>query len=267
VDDTLAAALAFDRAMRARGAERVVPLEQGLVVLHDRLSMLHHLNVLLLDAPLSPTIDARAFEALADEHLGHLGHRHVVVDDVVAAERLAPALLDAGWSRGRVVFMEWRGDRNSPPAAGEARELTDAESEPLELMILGEDAPGDGATQRALARQLLAGLMSVRAGTRSICFGAFAAAQPVSSATLFLERPAGGIAIIDEVGTLRAHRERGYARAVVVAALQAAIDQGCDPIIVPADADDWPQVIYAKLGFEPLGIQVAFTRSVGSTRS
>jgi mycothiol synthase len=65
--------------------------------------------------------------------------------------------------------------------------------------------------------------------------------------------------MIDEVGTLMTARGRGLARAVVSAAIDAAIGEGCDPIFVPADADDWPQLLYAKLGFEPLGTQVAFT--------
>jgi hypothetical protein len=34
---------------------------------------------------------------------------------------------------------------------------------------------------------------------------------------------------------------------------------------VPADADDWPQVIYAGLGFEPVGTQVHFTLRGGRT--
>ena len=30
---------------------------------------------------------------------------------------------------------------------------------------------------------------------------------------------------------------------------------------VPADADDWPQLMYARLGFAPLGRRVALTLS------
>lgn len=260
MDRTFAAVLAFDRAMRVRAATRMVKLEHGLAALHDELPMLHHLNAVLLDAPLPHALDAQAVTALADEQLGHLGHRHVVLDDADAAERIAPLLLDAGWTRDRIVYMRWRGDRHGPPAAGAARELTEAESEALELEILTEDAPGPKAMATALARKLVAGQQAIRRGTSARSFAAFAGEQPVSSATLHRD---GGLAIIDEVATLRAHRERGFARAAIVAALTTAIEAGCMSIVVPADADDWPQLIYAKLGFEPIGRQVSFTRTLG----
>lgn len=261
MNDTLAAALAFDRAMRARAAQRSITLEHGLVVLHDELPMLHHLNAVLLDAPLSRELDHTAIMSLADEQLARRGHRHVVVDDADAAERLAPALLDTGWTRERIVYMAWRGDPRSPPPAGAARELSAAEGEALELEIMTEDAPGPTAMASALARQLIAGQLAIRAHTRSRTFGAFAGERPVSSATLFVD---GDLAMVDEVATLTSYRERGHARAAIVASLAAALQSGCDPIVVPADADDWPQLIYAKLGFEPVGRQVSFTRTLGS---
>jgi hypothetical protein len=34
--------------------------------------------------------------------------------------------------------------------------------------------------------------------------------------------------------------------------------------VVPADADDWPQIIYAGLGFVPIGRQITFTLRSGS---
>ena len=55
--------------------------------------------------------------------------------------------------------------------------------------------------------------------------------------------------MIEEVGTLASHRERGLAKAVVSAAIRSAGEWGADLIVVPADADDWPQLLYAKLGF------------------
>jgi hypothetical protein len=258
MDRTLAVVLAFDRTMRARAATRTVELDHGLVVLHDELPMLHHLNAVLLDAPFDTGRDATAIVRLADAHLAHLPHRHVVLDDAGAGGRLAPQLLDAGWTRDRVVYMQWRGAGGEPPRAGAARELTGPESEALELQILTEGAPGPKAMATALARQLIAGQQAIRAATWSRSFGAFVDGHAVSSATLFVD---GEIAIIDEVGTMRAHRERGFARAAIVAALQAAGAAGCGSIVVPADADDWPQLIYAKLGFEPIGRQVSFTRT------
>jgi predicted GNAT family acetyltransferase len=80
-------------------------------------------------------------------------------------------------------------------------------------------------------------------------------------ATLFIGLDAAGarIAMVEEVATVRAFRERGLAQAVICAAVGAALAEGARLIVIPADAEDWPQLLYAKLGFEPLGIQVALT--------
>ena len=70
------------------------------------------------------------------------------------------------------------------------------------------------------------------------------------------------MALIDNVGTLRAHRQQGLAKAAVSAAVRAAAEWGAELILVPADADDWPQLLYAGLGFAALGRQVTFTLRV-----
>ena len=72
------------------------------------------------------------------------------------------------------------------------------------------------------------------------------------------------MATVEEVGTLIAHRGRGLARAVVLAAVAYAARWGADLIVVAADADDWPQLMYARLGFAAIGRQVTLTRRIGA---
>ncbi len=60
-------------------------------------------------------------------------------------------------------------------------------------------------------------------------------------------------------GTRTTHRGRGLARAVVSAAIAEAHRCEAELIIIPADADDWPQVMYARLGFTATGRQVSVT--------
>lgn len=257
--DLLSEVLAFDRRIRARGAQRVIELDEGVVVLHDELPNLYHLNAVLLDAPLPGGLDAAALMRLADQQLGHLNHRQLVLDDVAAAERLSEQFVTAGWNRQRVVYMRSEHEPDRRPPSGLAREIDRATARPLQLALLSEDAPGTGAVTEALARQLLAGQEAVRAGTRSKCFAAGDGGELESMCTLFLSERPGGIAVIEEVGTLTEHRGRGLARAVVTAALDAGRADRAHEIVVPADADDWPQLLYAKLGFEPFGRQVSFT--------
>jgi hypothetical protein len=260
MDERLAAVLAFDRGIRMRGAQRVIDLPGGVVIRHDGLPILRHLNAVLLDAPLAAELaEPTAFIDLADRQLAGLGHRYLVLDDVAAAERLAPALLDAGWTRERVVYMVRARDADRPPRPGLARRLDEPTARALHAEVTAEEVPADEGVQgpiaAALVRQLVEGQAAVRAGTRSICFGAGEDGQLASICTLFI---GDRIAMIEEVGTLTAQRERGLARAVVGAAIDAAFEAGAEEIAVPADADDWPQVLYAKLGFDPLGTQVSF---------
>jgi GNAT superfamily N-acetyltransferase len=82
--------------------------------------------------------------------------------------------------------------------------------------------------------------------------------------TVFLDPDVDGrrVAMVTEVGTRVAHRERGLGRAVVSAAVAHAGGWGADLIVVGADADDWPQLMYAGLGFEAIGRQVTLTRRI-----
>jgi hypothetical protein len=47
-------------------------------------------------------------------------------------------------------------------------------------------------------------------------------------------------------------------------AIAAAVAWRADLIVVPADADDWPQLMYARMAFVPAGRQVTLTRRRGS---
>jgi predicted GNAT family acetyltransferase len=70
----------------------------------------------------------------------------------------------------------------------------------------------------------------------------------------------GPVAQIEEVATLLAHRNRGLARAVVLASLESAVTAGAELVFLAADDLDWPKELYACLGFDPLGTVEAFTR-------
>jgi GNAT superfamily N-acetyltransferase len=251
--DELAAALAFDRALRVRGAERMIELPEGQVLLHDGLPTIHHLNAVMLDAPLPASFGAAAIARLADECLGHLTHRYVVLDDGAAGAGIAGELRRSGWEVERTVFMSLRRGADRPPRPGVAEEVQAEEIRDLELQMSREEWPYGGDS---LAARIAAGMDALRAGTAARCFAAGEEGKPSAACTLFID---GDVAMVDNVGTLRADRRRGLGRAVVAAAIQAARASGCSTILVPADADDWPRGLYGRMGFEPLGIQVACT--------
>jgi GNAT superfamily N-acetyltransferase len=113
-----------------------------------------------------------------------------------------------------------------------------------------------------LPLRLMAAQSALRAATPAQCFGAGEDGELQSMCTLFLDADVRGrrVAMVEEVGTLAAHRGRGLARAVVSAAVAAARAWNAELIVVPADADDWPQLMYSRLGFAPVGRQVSLTR-------
>lgn len=254
---TLATALAFDRSLRVRAARRTIAVPDGVVILHDGLRPVHHLNSLMLDAPLRCGLDAGAIIEQAERCLGRLGHRHVVLDDAAAAEAAAAELERAGWYKQRTVFMALRGEPDRPPRRGIADEVDAVTLRALERRLFEEEPPlGAGP---GFAERLVDGMDALRGGTLSRCFAAREEHEFVAGCTLFLERDRGGTALLDNVGTLRAWRGRGLARAAVSAAIDLARSAECDPIVIPADLDDWPKELYARMGFVPLGVQFSFT--------
>ena len=59
---------------------------------------------------------------------------------------------------------------------------------------------------------------------------------------------------IDAVATLTAFRGKGYAAALMNAAIEAATAQGCTHVVLSALADDWPRAWYSRLGFVEVGV-------------
>jgi GNAT superfamily N-acetyltransferase len=262
MSSTFSAALRIDRNVRVRGAQRSVPVSGGIAIFHDELQVIHYLNAMLLEAPLNPELGAEDLVALAERCHRHVSDRYVVLDDAVAAERLAPGLLRAGWERRRTLFMDWHG--GAPVRDLRAREISDAELRELQLEVYSEERFPPSAPH-GLRAALVEGQSALRAGTRSRCFGAGEDGGLQSMATLFLdEDEQGPIAMVEEVATLSAFRRRGLGGAAVCAAVDTALRSGAGRIVIPTDAEDWPQVLYAELGFEPLGNSVSFTLHGGS---
>jgi GNAT superfamily N-acetyltransferase len=266
VPGELEIALAADRAIRRRAAAETIRLEEGLVLRHPELDDVHYLNAVLLDntPPASAQLDGPRAAALAERWLADRGHRHVVFDDAAAGEQAAVELAASGWERSRMVFMTYAADPAQIAGDPRARAISDDEMVELQLSALREEAPGVDARTGLVAR-LVATQRRLRQTTPSRCFGAGEPGGELGSfCALFLDEDVGGrrVATVEEVGTLLAHRRRGLARAVVLAAVADAARWGAEMIVVPADADDWPQVMYAGLGFVPLGRQVGLARRV-----
>jgi GNAT superfamily N-acetyltransferase len=73
---------------------------------------------------------------------------------------------------------------------------------------------------------------------------------------------ADGVGQVEQVYTAAAHRGHGLGSAVVRAAIAASRERGDDLVMIMADADDWPQKLYERLGFETVDVYCAFTHAL-----
>ena len=60
--------------------------------------------------------------------------------------------------------------------------------------------------------------------------------------------------------TLEEFRGLGVARAVVLAAVEAARAAGAERVFIAADDDDWPKSLYERVGFDRIGRVWEFQR-------
>jgi GNAT superfamily N-acetyltransferase len=192
--------------------------------------------------------------AIADDALGGegFGHRTICMLDEADGRRIGEEM-EAGaarwprWEVERTRYMLWRGGKADP---GAPREVRIAEIDGLRKALIAELTPRTVDDFDATVEQLLD--LNVRyaraAGDR--WFVAPAAGEAASACCL-LRR--AGIGQVEDVATLEAARERGHARAIVLSAVAAAQAAGDTTIFLTAEAADWPQLFYARLGFETVG--------------
>ena len=68
------------------------------------------------------------------------------------------------------------------------------------------------------------------------------------------------VAQIESVATVPGHRRRGHARAVVSRALEITANRRL--VFLCMDPDDWPQQLYARLGFDDIGRVARFRKAL-----
>jgi GNAT superfamily N-acetyltransferase len=192
--------------------------------------------------------------AIADDALGGEGYGHrtiCMLDEAdgtrIGAEVEAEAARWPRWEVERTRYMLWRGGQAEP---GAAREVRLAEIVDLRKALIAESTPRGVDDFDATVDQLadLNSRYARAAGDR--WFVAPAEGEPASACCL-LRRD--GIGQVEDVATLAPAREQGYARAIVLSAVAAAQAAGDTTIFLTAEAADWPQLFYARLGFETIG--------------
>lgn len=249
-------AVAFEEALREQGADQIVPFRWGDAVLTPSLPHVWDLNLLRVT---KSGASAAELAAEADRIQGEAGiaHRRVAAED----EHLVEGFEALEWERNRYVFMAYRGEGRRRPTRSEVREVSREAVLPIREALVRE-APW--ADDEVAVRQVL------EAGGRiagAVCprhFGVQVDGGVVSAADLYGD---GATAQVEDVVTLAPHRNQGYAGAVILHAVDEAHASGHDFVFLRADDEDWPKELYARLGFEPIGVKWTFQRRPPSSAS
>jgi GNAT superfamily N-acetyltransferase len=238
--------------------DEVRPVRSGVALLTPSLPLVWQLNALRVDDTTAGPAD---LVKQADRVFGDLGHRKLVVHDAELGRRLIRPLTTTGWNVFRLLVMV-----RDRPAERRVAEKSGAEVDrragAAGLAAFRREQPF--GWQEEAVNQLAAMDERFDRAAAARDFGS-PVNDPACVCRLYSAR---GVGQVDEVGTVEARRGRGHASAAVLAAVDAAVGEGCDPIFLLTDAADWPQHWYRTLGFTEIGSVYEFLKlPVGSTRS
>jgi len=247
--------LDFENGLIGSVATRIEPFRWGVAPICDRFPAIWDLNHLRADTDLE-TASAEALMEEAERILdsGGFAHRQVRVDDEAAAARMKAGFKSANWTFFRALYMVLHRDPDRRPAPGLAGEVPWEEVRPVaeaelrsERFVRGEDA----VQQHLALREHFHTVSDVRH------FGVRNGERVVSVADLYSD---GVFAQVEDVATLEESRNRGYARAAVLAAADTALAERHEVVFIVADHDDWPKTLYKRIGFDAVGIVHWFRR-------
>jgi ribosomal protein S18 acetylase RimI-like enzyme len=235
-------ALAFMRAGMSATADAIRSIDAGIVVSTPSLPAVWAVNQLRV-------AEALTFEELidlADRELTASGYRQVAVEHQLAGPELEPAFRNAGWKAERDVVMILDGPADR---AADTSVVDDAgEDEMLGLMRRWYEH--DEPTQAEIEQLVDFGRREVRAlGDRLL--GVRSGDGNLVAITKL--RSDGPTAQVEDVYTAPEARGRGFARALITRAVEMARDGGHDMTFIVADDNDWPKLLYERLGFRAMG--------------
>lgn len=247
-------ALGWLHAIDCRRARTVVEVPGGRALLHADFPAAHDHNKLSVVQPCTAgeLVDA------AETVLGGAGlqHRLVEVRSPTVTGQLAPDLLRAGYTRTDSVVQQWSGgDLPLPRREIAVQDLSLVERAAAATSDWSRDLP---AARPEVWRQLGQRISTMAAAARSDFLAVRdAGGQVLARADLYVW---DGVAQVEEVMTGEASRGRGYASALVLAAVTRALAADVRSVLIVADAQDWPQELYRRLGFADLTTTTSFSR-------
>jgi ribosomal protein S18 acetylase RimI-like enzyme len=230
-----------------RTVEQLVPTRYGPVFVDTRMPLVHDLNFLRADRADAATAEELAAEAeRVQGAAAGVRHRRVNLRTADELERLEPGFVRLGWEPQRFVLMLHRRGPDREPTA-EIREVDEPDIRPLWAEGIRGQPHGRDET---LVQQILEHRRLALEAMPTRLFAAELGGRLVAHAELYSEN---GIGQVENVVTLPDYRGLGLARALVLHGVAASKADGNELTFLVADADDWPQKLYERLGFETIG--------------
>jgi ribosomal protein S18 acetylase RimI-like enzyme len=241
---------AFLRDIEDRAAQRTMPVVGGVALFDDRVPNVWFANQIRLDGSSEMTAGEIAAEAERVQSAASHKHRRVTLHEPALGRRLAPGFRALGWEVDRLAVMVQGEPPEVPVDTRSVTELTDGGWQAFRRKM-NADMDAETAQQMDDATQRLMASVGMRT------FGFLVDGMVTSCCDLYSD---GAIAQIESVATLEECRNRGYARAVVWRAIEVARAAGHELIFLVASADDWPRILYKRLGFHEIGYIFEFVR-------
>lgn len=236
-----------------RRSQHVVTVAGGYGLLHDDFPAAHDHNKLSVHRSCDPDALARS----ADLVLGGAQRDHRLIDVLNAslADQLTAGLSKHGYSRHDGLLMLWngRGTRERPTGHVETLDLP-ARAKVAEQSWRQHLPDADPGVWHQLGYRVTT------------------LQQAVDPTFLAVRAPDGGVAArvdlylrdriaqVEEVFTEERYRGQGHASLLILDAVEQARDTGARVVFLLAEATDWPQHLYRRLGFTDLGLTSSFTR-------
>jgi ribosomal protein S18 acetylase RimI-like enzyme len=249
----LARLRAHRRALLERSTARAEPFAHGVAYFTPAHPTKWDLN-LLVGEDASGT-SAEDLIAAAERLQAPAALRHRKIEIQTGGEPFVDAFKAAGWSAERLILMLLRPGRDQRGEAhAEVREVDYPAVRELMEQWYGEAMSASEARDLADADADTA----LTSGARF-----FLTERDGAAAACCMLLPGDGVGQVEEVYTAKRFRGQGLASAVVRVAIAAAQERGDELIMIMADADDWPQRLYERLGFETVDEFRTFTRKPG----
>ncbi|PJE97022.1 GNAT family N-acetyltransferase [Streptomyces carminius] len=243
---------AFLSAFARNQAAHSVDVPGGFAVYDDAFAHSRANNQIVIDT----VVDAGVLPAVAEEALGHLPHRMISVLDDEVGTACAEALLRSGYTHSTLLVMQHDG-----PVTRHGRDAGKVSLDAIRAPLAEQWRNFLPDVDDEVIRHLVDRREVRHRGADVVHFiGAHTEGGEVASwADLYLDR-ATGMAQIEDLVTSEVHLGRGYADAVLNAALRLAVDADCGTRFLIADAADWPRHWYERRGFSVVGRSHCFER-------